>query len=73
MTTTSLSSLLREMQTWITISPATLEAAELSGITTKNSEDLRYYLKAWVGGRYDEDPQSLVDSLIYLIPKKYLG
>lgn len=35
MTTTSLSSLLREMQTWITISPATLEAAELSGITTK--------------------------------------
>jgi len=69
MPTTTLSSMLLEMQTWCKIPAETVQAAETSGITTRNSKELKSYVNSWVQGRYDEDPQLLVNSLIHLIPK----
>jgi len=69
MPTTTLSSMLLEMQTWCTIPAETVQAAEASGITTRNSKELKRYVNFWAHGHYDEDPQLLVNSLIHLIPK----
>ena len=68
MPTTTLSSMLLEMQTWCTIPAETVQAAEASGITTRNSKELKRYVNSWVHGNYDEDPQLLVNALIHLIP-----
>jgi hypothetical protein len=67
--TTTLASMLREMKTWMDISAETIKSAEESGISTKNSKDLKYYVDGWSRGRYDEDPVLLTQSLIRLIPK----
>ena len=66
--TITLTSMLQEMQTWIQIPAATIQAADKSNITTSNSKELKYYVNSWIKGHYDEDPQLLVNSLIHLIP-----
>ena len=66
--TITLTSMLQEMQTWIQIPAATIQAADKSNITTSNSKELKYYVNSWTKGHYDEDPQLLVNSLIHLIP-----
>ena len=69
MPATTLSSMLLEMQTWVQIPKEIIQAAEASGITTRNSKELKSYVNSWTQGRYDEDPQLLVNALIHLIPK----
>jgi hypothetical protein len=67
--TTTLASMLREMKTWMDIPAETIKSAEESGISTKNSKDLKSLVDGWSRGRYDEDPGLLTQSLIRLIPK----
>lgn len=69
MPATTLSSMLLEMQTWVQIPKEIIQAAEASGITTRNSKELKSYVNSWTQGRYDEDPELLVHSLIHLIRK----
>ena len=69
MPTTTLSSMLLEMQTWVQLPKEIIQAAEASGITTRNSKELKSYVNSWTQGSYDEDPELLVHSLIHLIRK----
>jgi hypothetical protein len=59
--------LLTEMQSFCTIAPEQLEKAQKSEITTKNNKTFRELSKGWVLGRYDEDPQAVVQEIETLL------
>ena len=64
---TTLSSMLREMQTWVTVSEDTIKKADSLGINTNNSKLFKRLVNDWINGMYDEDPELLTNKLIYLI------
>jgi hypothetical protein len=49
-----------EMQSFVKVSPATLEKAKNSKITNKNNTDFAILLIDWQNGRYDEDPEYVI-------------
>lgn len=64
---TTLSSMLQEMQTWVTVSEDTIKKADSLGINTNNSKVFKRLVNDWINGMYDEDPELLTNKLIYLI------
>jgi hypothetical protein len=52
-----------ELSTWITFSPAEMEAASNSKITNKNNPKFKALISNWGSGVYDEDPGYIVDEL----------
>jgi len=65
----TLGSMFREMNSWVPCQ-SHFEAADKSGITTKNSVALKNAVEEWQSGIYDEDPNSLVNELIYILESK---
>ena len=60
---------LQEMGTYFKTSQKDLDKAKKSNINTKNNAELKQLASDWMDGTYDEDPDQLYDSLLWLIPK----
>jgi hypothetical protein len=65
--TLSIYSFLTELQSFVEIEASILDKAKASDINTGNNGTLKNLLIHWSRGTYDEDPQSLVDSITNLI------
>ncbi len=42
-------------------------AFQASGITTANNKELASLVRGWTSGRYDEDPEYLLNELLWLV------
>ena len=64
---TTAANLLREMQTYILVPQSLIEEAEKSGINEENNSEFADIVEGWGEGRYDEDPDYVVDEISYLL------
>lgn len=67
--TITLHSMLLEMGTWLTNTGEELELAKRSGIHSGNNKNLESLIQDWQAGLYDEDPMTLHQELLALIPR----
>jgi len=63
---TTAANLLREMQSYVSVPEAEIQKAEKSGINSSNNMDFALIVEDWENGRYDEDPDYVVNEIIYL-------
>jgi len=59
--------LAQEMQSFLTVSEKTLEAAKKSFITTENNTNFKYLVEDWGAGAYDEDPDLVLQRIEHLL------
>lgn len=67
MATVTVHDLFEELQSFMEIEPIYLLHAAKSKVTNKNNPDFRVLLNDWTSGRYDNDPELLLQRL-----KKFL-
>ena len=59
--------MLQEMESFTKVSEDDLNKASHSNINEKNSIHLKRLIEEWCDGCYDEDPDLLVNNLVYLL------
>ena len=59
--------LLSELQSFVTISDHVLSKAMNSNLTTRNSPTLRRLADEWNEGKFDEDPELLVQEIASIL------
>jgi len=64
---TTIHDIVSELQSFLEVSPETLDRALDSPITDKNHAGFRLFVKAWCNGHYDEDPDILLRELENLL------
>ena len=63
---TTAANLLREMQSFVSVSASDIKKAEESGINYNNNSQFRDIVDGWSEGIYDEDPDYVVNEITYL-------
>ena len=63
---TTAANLLREMQSFVSVSASDIKKAEESGINDENNSEFAEIVEGWCEGRYDEDPDYVVNEITYL-------
>jgi hypothetical protein len=61
--------LLLELKSFVKVEDKEIQAAERSGIDSKNSRDMGILLRGWANGKYDNDPFALVHEINTLVKK----
>ena len=64
---TTAANLLREMASFVHVDPALIRNAERANINETNSAGFCEILEGWCEGRYDEDPEYVVDEISQLL------
>lgn len=66
---THITSMVSEMESFLTVSTETKEKAKLSKITDSNNKDFKILMRDWIDGIYDDDPQTVLDELESMLNK----
>ena len=64
---TTAADLLREMQSYVTVSEDIITKAEESGINENNNNTFSILVNQWGLGHYDEDPEYVVSEIKSLL------
>lgn len=59
--------ILLELQSFVRIDKGIIESARNSKISTQNNKEFQQLVDMWIEGKYDEDPNTLVNEIIYLL------
>jgi len=64
---TTAANLLREMQSFVSVESSLIAEAEKSGMNEENNSEFADIVEGWGEGRYDDDPNYVVDEISYLL------
>ena len=66
----TIESLAKEMQSFLFVKSSVIEKAEKSKVTTKNNQDFKTLVLDWGDGKYDEDPNCVIQEIEWILSQE---